>query len=113
MLTSMPLYSAENEQDFSGYRSAEGAVEFKFAPQAQEGELLKITYEDYRVGFELLPPEEEEQQIQTAETDEEPMEAAAEGMASENDGEQNYNAPISFLKGEVLNPEESHLVFQQ
>ena len=98
--------SAENEQDFSGYRSAEGAVEFKFAPQAQEGELLKITYEDYRVGFELLPPEEEEQQIQTAETDEEPMEAAAEGMASENDGEQNYNAPISFLKGEVLNPEE-------
>ena len=48
--------AAENEEDFDGYKSAEGAVEFKFTPQVQEGELVKITHEDYEVGFELLPP---------------------------------------------------------
>ena len=84
--------SAENEEDFAGYKSAEGAVEFKFAPQVQEGELVKLTYEDYEVGFELLPPTVVETYSIRENDEVEKVELS--------------NVPISFLQGEVLNVEE-------
>ena len=92
--------AAENEEDFEGYRSAEGAVEFKFAPQVQEGELVKITHEDYEVGFELLPPAED-----IEENDSELLMTTVTEKVEEYTTEL-FPAQITFLEGAVLNPEE-------
>jgi hypothetical protein len=62
---------AETEDDFSGYSTAEGKVEYKFAPQSGEGEIIRLTEGDYTVGFELMLSQEEssktEQPMVTAE----------------------------------------------
>ena len=52
--------AAENGEDFDGYTTSEGAVEFKFAPQVQDGEILRISEGDHSVGFQMLAPEVEE-----------------------------------------------------
>ena len=91
--------AAEGENDFDGYKSAEGAVEFKFAPQVQEGELVKITHEDYEVGFELLSPVEENDSELL-------MTTVMEKESSEESTTELLPVQLTFLQGEVLNPEE-------
>ena len=77
---------------FSSAGAAEGAVEFKFAPQVQEGELVKITQGEYSVGFELQSPVSvETYDLRNGETI--------------GDAETS-RTPITFLQGDVLNEEE-------
>ena len=109
--------SAETAEDFAGYRTAEGAVEYKFAPQVQEGELLTVSEGEYSVGFELLAPTDEECEIPqltpeelqpivpTVEILPQPTNEVAAMSISENDTRL-AESPLMFLKGEVLNATE-------
>ena len=86
--------AAETTDDFNGYRSAEGTVEFKFVPQIQEGEIVKITQDDYSVGFQMVTASEEQTGGMDSRIKTEEVTADPEGVF------------IEFLKGEVLNAEE-------
>ena len=109
--------AAETTEDFAGYRTAEGAVEYKFAPQVQEGELLKVSEGEYSVGFELLAPTDKESAIPqltpeelqpivpTVEILPKPTNEAVAMSISENDTKL-AESPLMFLKGEVLNATE-------
>ncbi|MGN0335846.1 MAG: DNRLRE domain-containing protein, partial [Lachnospiraceae bacterium] len=101
--------AAESAEDFDGYATAEGAVEFKFAPEVHDGELLRVTKGDYSVGFRMLTTE--------TEVPEAGVSAAAELSETAGRSEEISDAevpvtelqtiPISFLRGEILNPQEA------
>lgn len=87
------LYESADEEEgtAAGFVTAEGESRFRFSTDVSDGNVLEVTQDDYGVGFEYL---------QNA------VGAASETAEEETAEEAEINAPITILKGDILNPED-------
>lgn len=109
------VYEAATETDnMNGFSTAEGAVEFKFAPDTSNGEVVRTSDGEYSVSFEFLGEavySERSDSINsdTAESISEDIEIEdAVSVGNENALEtgisgENTTVPITFVKGDLLN----------
>lgn len=99
-----------------GFATAEGDIEFKFAPDTADGEVVRAEYEGYSVSFEFLgentqqdPGSEDNTGVYSAE---EQISVTGETL-TENESEQISmtedisSVPVTFVKGDILNMEEA------
>lgn len=115
------VYEAPSVNDsMEGFATSEGDVKFKFAPDAVNGDVVKVSIDDYAVGFEFLGEATTDSEISEEDTLEGELSVQSE-MIQENDTaniseddtdtqnleivEQENSVPISFIKGDILNIE--------
>ncbi len=98
-----------------GFATAEDAVEFKFAPEEGDGDVVRASMDRYTVGFELLTdagvhkettegPETEEHDVKRD---------AAARMGTAGAEIENAGVPITFIRGELLNPESAAVILEK
>ena len=111
-------YEAADGDGPEGFVTAEGAVQFKFAPEISDGEVVRATSGEYSVGFSLRSGRGEDGSEAILEEDGaagaagillEDGETVPAGETENNlsQDEELLSSPITFIKGDILNQEEA------
>ena len=104
-----------------GFATAEGDIEFKFAPDTADGEVVRAEYDGYSVSFEFLgentqqdPGSEDNTGVYSAE---EQLSVTGETLTENESGqismtEDISSVPVTFVKGDILNMEEAEAALE-